>query len=257
MRRRRWRSDTYLQFAPRARSHSPSISATVQPGGDSPPRYLVDVLDVMLGSARGYVQVPRDLSVRKTLGLELQNLDLPVAEPGRSKARLFLQGVPSRVRNGGDGVGVESPLLGLVLSVLLPHQRSSRHDVAGSVRQTARGPRSFGSPRVSFLALRTKWWRDALTSATTAACGAEDGRRPPAGDAPAAAGGGLDYVEEISHSWHCAATTVRITVDAPPPCLSCQYTATGLRVECSNGERGVLCGRPERSRRVLPRLDST
>ena len=73
------------------------------------------MLDVMLGSARGYVQVPRDLSVRKTLGLELQNLDLPVAEPGRSKARLFLQGVPSRVRNGGDGVGVESPLLGLVL----------------------------------------------------------------------------------------------------------------------------------------------
>jgi hypothetical protein len=72
--------------------------------------------------------------------------------------------------------------------------------VAGSVRQTARGPRSFGSHRVSFLALRTKWWRDALTSATTAACGAEDGRRPPAGDAPAAAGGGLESSKENYHS---------------------------------------------------------
>jgi hypothetical protein len=30
-----------------------------------------------------------------------------------------------------------------------------------------------------------------------AACGAEDGRRPPAGEAPAAAGGGLDYVKRI------------------------------------------------------------
>ena len=31
----------------------------------------------------------------------------------------------------------------------------------------------------------------------SAACGAEDGRRPPAGDVPAAAGGGLDLVENV------------------------------------------------------------
>jgi hypothetical protein len=95
----------------------------------------VDVLDVVLGRARRYVQAPCDLAIRQALSHEPQYLDLSIAEARWSNYRP-LRRTARGIHNGSDRVGIESARGGVVL------QASSRFvDINGSAMWPALGHR--------------------------------------------------------------------------------------------------------------------